>query len=185
MKKRDLLIIGGAALLGVALASGSSWKPINIVDQLMTDGSYPIRDLSQVDTIVVHHSATSSTAAGSNPEGYAVFHVTVRGWPGIAYHLVIQPDGNVYLTNYLKTQSSHTGTLNPTAIAIALSGNFDQEQFTATQQQALIKAINWVQRQVGRKLKLRGHYQYSSKTCPGINVSSQLDAIAAKTGSIR
>lgn len=153
------------------------FRPIDIVGVLPKNpfNSYPSRPLSQIQTIVVHHAAVDYNLPGATPEGYARFHIDAYNWPGIGYHIVIQPDGKVYLTNYLSTVSNHTGTLNPTSVGICLSGNFDVQQPTAAQMAGLRKAIAWVQRKVSRPLEVDGHFQYSSKTCPGVNVRNKMN----------
>jgi N-acetyl-anhydromuramyl-L-alanine amidase AmpD len=188
MNKKIIYIAAGIAVIG--LLSYKSWQPIDIVNELATapqNGTYATRPLSQIDTIVVHHSAVPSTAGGATPQGYAQFHTTSSYYmlPGIAYQMVIQPDGKVYLTNYLETVAAHTGTLNPTAVGIVLSGDFDSEPFTKTQEDALVNAIKWVQRKVGKKLKVGGHYQFSTKTCPDMNVRAKLDEVVQRAGAIR
>lgn len=191
MNKKYLLYgLGGLAAIGLLSSFGDSFKPIDIVNDLAIapqNGTYPTRPLSQIDTIVVHHAAVPSTAGGATPYGYAQFHTTSPYYmlPGIAYQMAIQPDGEVYLTNYLETVAAHTGTLNPTSVGIVLSGNFDNEPFTKIQEDALVKAIKWVQKKVGKKLKVGGHYQFSSKTCPGMNVRAKLDEVVQKSGAIR
>ena len=183
------VVIGGAVIAGWLLFSGG-WKPENIVGDLPIapqNGPYAKRNLSEIDTIVVHHSLTRSDLPGSNPYAYAQFHTTSPNYmlPGIAYHIVIQPNGSVYLTNSLDTVAEHVGAMNRKSVGIVLSGNFDQEPFTDVQQKALVKAIKWVQRKVGKKLNLRGHYEYSNKTCPGANVRARLNQVAAQSGAIR
>lgn len=183
--------LGAAAALGAAaIFSASGWQPIDIVDDLAIapqNGTYGTRPLSQIDTIVVHHAAVPSTAGGANPNGYALFHTTSPAYmlPGIAYQIVIQPDGKVYLANYLETIARHVGDKNPVAVGIVLSGNFDNEAFTPTIKDALIKTIKWVQKKVGKKLKVAGHYQFSTKTCPGMNVRAELDDVVQKSGALR
>jgi uncharacterized protein YaiE (UPF0345 family) len=179
--------------IGVCL--GLLWKrlftpqPEDIVNSLPTNQnkSYPKRTLDDITHIIVHHSATNSTSSGSNPIGYANFHILPesqggRGWAGIAYHIVIQPDGSWYLTNYLDTISYHVGTLNPKAVGIVLSGNYDIEQPTPEMINSLKNALRWVQNQVGRKLKIDSHSDYSSKTCAGLNVRALLPDIIRQVG---
>jgi hypothetical protein len=131
MKKQNIILL--IAVVGIAylLAKRFSFQPIDIVNDLpkSNTSTYPTRTLNQIDTIIVHHSAVPSTARGATPEGYANFHITSPnyGFPGIAYHVVIQPDGKAYLTNYLETISYHVGALNTSAVGVVLSGNFDNE----------------------------------------------------------
>ena len=189
MDKNSFLI--GGLTLGIILLFQRLFgpRPTDIVSELPKNNSlsYPKRSLDDITHIIVHHSATPMNAGGSNPVGYANFHILPtsegrRGWPAIAYHIVIQPSGEWYLTNYLDTISYHVGSLNPSSVGIVLSGNFDSEQPTANQLESLKNALKWVQSQVGRKLKIKSHSDYSSKTCAGLNLRPLLPNIIQSVG---
>lgn len=187
MNRRTVYSVVGAAVAAAVYFLKNSFKPVDIVNELATKpgASYGKRSLNNITHIVIHHTATLSTLAGSNPYSIANFHTWDQGpynFPGIGYHIVIQPDGTVYLTNYLDTVSYHVGTLNPNSVGICISGNFDQEQFTDTQYKALIKAINYVHRKTGKKLIVEGHRRYANKTCPGHNCYARINDIRNATG---
>jgi N-acetyl-anhydromuramyl-L-alanine amidase AmpD len=188
MDKRVVLYSTVAVGIAYFLSKRYSFKPIDIVNDLprSSTSTYPTRTLNQIDTIIVHHSAVPSTATGATPEGYARFHITSPnyGYPAIAYHVVIQPDGKAYLTNYLETISYHVGALNTSAVGVVLTGNFDNENITNVQKNTLINVLKWIQRKVGRKLKIHGHYRYANKTCPGMNVRADLNEIVTRSGGL-
>jgi hypothetical protein len=185
MKKKYKVIAGVVGLY--LLLRLSTPKPIDIVDELEKSSTrfYSSRPLSDIDEIVVHHAAVDSSLPGANPYSVATFHVTYHAYllPGIAYHLVVMPDGKVYLTNYLETVSYHVGTANPRTVGILVMGNFDAENFTDLQYSGLVKAVNYVTGKLGRKVKLNGHYIYSSKTCPGHNIRAKLANVRSATGT--
>ena len=187
MKKKVIVFSLVAVVISYILARRFfSYEPIDIVDDLPKNpnSSYPTRTLSQIDTIIVHHSAVPSTAGGANPVGYANFHINSPnyGFPAIAYHVVIQPNGEAFLTNRLETISYHVGALNTNAVGVVVSGNFDNENLTDIQRDTLVKVLKWIQKKVGKKLKIHGHYRYANKTCPGMNVRSKLDSIVSQSG---
>lgn len=156
----------------------------NIVDSLPKSPtqSYSTRNLTQINKIVVHHSATTSGTA----ESYARYHVDTRGWPGIGYHFVIDQDGTINQTNWLETVSYHTGNENTNSIGICLTGNFDIQQPFPAQMASLNALISYLKGQLGQHLQVYGHRDYSTKTCPGdhISLSSYNPNIAAIAGVI-
>ena len=102
---------------------------IDIVDDLPQDPDhdYPTRLLTDITTLVIHHT----TGDPFQPiENIASYHVNTKGWPGIGYHYVIDGAGTIFQTNYLVTKSYHVGTLNAPgdenlwSVGIALQGHF-------------------------------------------------------------
>jgi N-acetyl-anhydromuramyl-L-alanine amidase AmpD len=135
--------------------------------------AYPTRKLSQIQQVVLHHSATASTAKGSNPYAYAQFHVNERGWSGIGYHYVIQPDGKIFQTNELATVSNHVQNANTRSIGVCLSGNFDNEKPTQDAIASLLWLLRHLQQNLGRQLPVREHNDFTKgKSCPGAGVSA-------------
>lgn len=132
---------------------------------------YPTRKLSAIQQVVVHHSATKSTAAGSNPTAYAQYHVSQRGWAGIGYHFVIQPDGTVYQTNRLEAIANHVQNANTKSVGICLSGNFDEEKPTALALGSLVWLIRYLNATLGKNLPIRAHNEFAPKSCPGAGIS--------------
>jgi hypothetical protein len=146
------------------------YKIINIVAQLAKHPvkKYGKRNLSQITQVVIHHSATKSSAIGSRPEVYARYHVDTRGWAGIGYHFVIQPDGTIYQTNELGTVSNHVQNANTKSIGICFSGNFDEEQPTEAAYNGAIWLVRALSSQFGQQFPIKAHNQYAThKSCPG------------------
>ncbi len=126
---------------------------------------YNKRELSQVDKITIHHSATKQ----GSPQAFGRYHVDTNGWPGIGYHLVIDKEGNSFQTNEFDTVSYHVAGHNTSAIGICLVGNFDEERPTEQQLASLERDICEIRELVGKELKVFGHKEFSPKTCPGKN----------------
>lgn len=165
-------VLVGIAFLSLIFLSPSQKAALsirNIVDDLPKSAtqSYSTRNLSQINKIVVHHSATTSGTA----ESYARYHVDTRGWPGIGYHFVIDQDGTINQTNWLETVSYHTGNNNTSSIGICLTGNFDIQQPFPAQMASLNALISHLKNQLGQNLQVYGHRDYSTKTCPGNNIA--------------
>jgi len=90
--------------------------------QLPTDPqrTYPARLLSAIRRIIVHHSASPQD---TTPKAIARYHVS-KGWPGIGYHLLITPAGEVRYVGDLTTVRYHAGDANADSIGICCVGNY-------------------------------------------------------------
>ena len=144
---------------------------IDLVGKLATHKTkkYKTRLLSSIDTVVIHHSGTDS----GSPESFANYHVEQRQWPGIGYHYVIDPYGQIYRTNTIETKSYNVGSNNHNIIGICLIGNFNNTyppeiQIRSTKN--LLKAINAI---LGEK-QVKFHRDYKATSCPGNLIDQSL-----------
>lgn len=101
-------------------------KTINIVDIVSSLPAqhtiyYRQRAISDSLTVVFHHTAVFKARI----ESIAKYHVQNQHYPGIGYHIVLNHDDRIYLTNYLNYISYHTGKNNSKTIGIAFNSNFD------------------------------------------------------------
>ena len=83
---------------------------------------YPPRPLEAIKWVVLHHTAGPST---ETPEEIAAYHVNVRGWPGIAYHYLVGPDGQQYKCWDATTKTNCVAFGNTVSLCVCLVGNFD------------------------------------------------------------
>jgi N-acetyl-anhydromuramyl-L-alanine amidase AmpD len=157
-------------LIGQAVRPRAYGIPItNVVYRLKRHWwkAYDTRELSQIDSVVIHHSLTKS----GNAEAYARYHVEENGWAGIGYHYVIGKEGSIEQTQLLKTASNHTSGQNTRSVGICLTGNYDIQQPPPVQVEAAVKLIRYLQDRLGRQLRITGHNEHSSKSCPGSNLN--------------
>ncbi|MED1918781.1 N-acetylmuramoyl-L-alanine amidase [Bacillus thuringiensis] len=126
---------------------------------------YGRRKSSDIRSAAMHHSATKS----GSPEAFAGYHVVTNGWPGIAYHFVIQKDGTIYWCNDPETISYHVGNSNRHALGICLVGDFRTQKPTGAQIDAANRLIEYLQGQIPSMKQVLGHQEYpgySWKNCP-------------------
>lgn len=95
----------------------------NITDTLARSATaqYPTRSLSEVNRIIIHHTAVSEKVG---PARIAKIQVERADKPGITYHYFIAENGDIYQTNNLTTVSDHTQGHNQNGLAICFAGNF-------------------------------------------------------------
>lgn len=127
---------------------------------------YKKREVSEVKSIAIHHSATTS----GTPEAFARYHVESNDWPGIGYHYVILKNGTVFKCNPLTAMTYHVGNSNREAIGICLVGNFDIDHPTQQQLSSLRKLIEEIKSGLPGGIKVLRHHDYPGydwKSCPG------------------
>jgi N-acetylmuramoyl-L-alanine amidase len=138
---------------------------------------WPLRLLSDVTDITVHHSAEPGNIG---PDNFARYHTLSKykggkGYPAIAYHLVIMPDGEIRQCLKLAAYSSHNGFNNKKAVGVCLCGNFEETVPTDAQLVALDDAIELLKAQIPTIKYLNGHCEYPKPAgrtlCPGKNLS--------------
>jgi hypothetical protein len=140
-------------------AMGRPAPPIqNITNQLKHHPSlqFPTRSLSQIQRIIIHHTAIPPTVGA---ERIAVHRVDNQGWPGIGYHYFITGQGQIQQTNELTTLSKHAGQYDPVAIGICFAGDFTNAIPTPTQIDAGAQLIAWLLSQFGLTLAAVNGYK--------------------------
>lgn len=137
---------------------------------------YGRRGLGQIETLIVHHSATTSGSATA----FARYHVNNLGWPGIAYHYVIDKDGRINQTQDLETISWHVSGQNTRAVGVCCVGHYDQQTPPRAQLDSLVLLLKALKTKLPG-VEIRGHRDYSAKTCPGNNFP--LEEVVRKVNS--
>jgi len=139
--------------------TGQPAPPIqNITNQLKRDPGkqFPTRPLSQIQRIIIHHTAIPPTVGA---ERIATHRVDNQGWPGIGYHYFITGDGVIQQTNELTTQSTHAGQYDPVAIGVCFAGDFTSAVPSPTQISAGAQLIAWLMGQFGLPLDAVNGYK--------------------------
>lgn len=117
-----------AVMLGGGLLTGFGSQVIDLRGQLPVSETrhYGQRQLSAVQGLVWHHSAT----AGATIHSIAEYHVEVKKWPAIAYHYAIGWDGVVYVLNDATTISYQAQGYNSHTIGVVLIGNYEEHEMS-------------------------------------------------------
>ena len=126
---------------------------------------YPRRPLVDIRYLVVHHSGASPSFG---PEAIAAQHVEGNGWPGIAYHYVIDPAGRVFQTQDLTVLTHHAAQFNPVAAGIALAGDLSTALPPEPQRLAAARLLAELCLDLGLAPDaVRGHGELVGTGCPG------------------
>lgn len=126
--------------------------------------TYDLRKLAQVDMVVVHHSDTPATTTW---QVMANYHVQHHGWPGIGYHLGIDPDGTIYYLGDLDTRRYHAREANARSIGICCRGDYSHTNPAPAMLDALGRLIGVLRSFMGLQLQVVGHRDVCQTECPG------------------
>ena len=175
--KRVLLIIAILAIIFILYSFNSSAYWIrNITKRLPKHPTkkYKNRKIDQIESVIIHHSATDISAT---PDSIARYHVGVNshlqegGAPGIAYHYLIDYKGNVFQVNSLKTIAWHTSGQNTRSVGVCMIGDFDNQPPSIDQYKSLVKLLRFLKNSLNKRLKILGHREFANKSCPGDHVN--------------
>ena len=87
-----------------------------------TTNSYPRRQRSAINRIILHHTATSPAIS---VQRIAQYQVNNRNLPGITYHYCVTDQGLIYQSQPLEVVSRHAGDqYSPNSVGVCLIGNF-------------------------------------------------------------
>jgi N-acetyl-anhydromuramyl-L-alanine amidase AmpD len=126
---------------------------------------YDTRPLSDIQKLVVHHSAVPASVG---PQRIADYHVKKLDWPGVGYHFFVGEDGILYQGNKLQTISYHAVQANPTGVGICFLGNFMDKSPTAVQFRAGAHLLAWLMQELDVALDdVIGHMEVLATACPG------------------
>ena len=118
--------------------------------------------------VILHHSLTKDSGTKSF-DAIKKYHKEVYGWSDIGYHYIIELYGDSYITfkgRAEATVGAHTQGHNTGTIGICLVGNFDETKPSADMLKELYRLLDDIASRYGG-IKVSGHNEYSTKTCPG------------------
>jgi len=149
---------------------------IDYRDKLVRNPSASWLRRTKTTHIVIHHTATS---AYITPERIAEYHVGTRGYPAIAYHILIKADGEVLLCNDLDDVTWHAGcaavhgtncpyNANSYSVAVSFIGDFTTSLPTTAQLSSGKEVVSWLMNKYGPLIVI-GHRQAhaANTSCPG------------------
>lgn len=147
----------------------------------------------RVDEVVAHHTWSPTAAQYRGLEtvrSVRRYHMEERGWSDNGYHLMIGPDGRIFLCRPLSRAGAHVAGRNAHTIGVAFIANFDSEEprryggMRAGLQviAALLERFHLEPRDI------RFHREFAAKTCPGLKLSlagfrREVVAMGAQTGT--
>ena len=167
---RQAMRSGLALTTAASVSFGASIK--DLTDELPTRSEYHIRDLSRVDAVIWHHSATK----GQTIRNLAEFHTEVKKWPGIGYHFAIGWDGTVYKMNDPNRLTYHAQGHNSHSIGVVLVGNFQERGLTPEMESSILKMREHLAEEYGITQHVL-HRDLKATLCPGDSAALFLNSL--------
>lgn len=121
-----------------------------------------IKNRKETKKIVLHHSAGSGSV-----EAVHEMHKD-NGYVGIGYHFYIDKAGDIYKGRAIGKIGAHAKGQNEDSIGICLEGNFEIEEPSVMQMEALLWLISYIEKIYG-KLEIKKHSELGATLCPGKN----------------
>lgn len=146
---------------------------------------YPQREISAINHIDIHHSASliSNYQGKSTVESFANSHVNTNNWPGLGYHYVVGPNGDVFKTGYASESRWSVGGNNSYTISIMLIGRLHEEEPTEVEWDNAVNLASQLANAYNVPVEnIKGHREYPNQAtlCPGIDMNEFRKAVNKK-----
>lgn len=118
--------------------------------------------------VILHHSLTKDSGTKSF-DAIKKYHMQTHGWKNIGYQYVIELINNSYATFKGRGESevgAHTEGHNTKTIGVCLVGNFDETVPSEGILNELYELLDDIASRYGG-IKVSGHHDYATKSCPG------------------
>lgn len=124
--------------------------------------------------LTIHHSGVTfrdNRTAPATLRAIQADHQS-RGWPDIAYHLLIDRHGNLYGGRPASAVGNSNTAYDPTGhLLVMCLGNFEVQRVPDAQFSALVDVLAWACTRFGvAPSTIAGHRDYVATACPGRNL---------------
>lgn len=133
---------------------------MNIIDKNLSFATLSKRQ--STNRIIVHHAAMNGTV-----EDIHRVHRN-NGWAGIGYHFYVRKDGSVYAGRPEWAIGAHASGSNYNSIGICAEGNFENEEMSDAQKNAIRELIAYLKDKYNITTVQR-HRDVGKTACPGKN----------------
>jgi hypothetical protein len=138
----------------------------------------------KIKRMTVHHSAvllTDNSEAPAHFRSHQQAH-QAKGWPDIAYHVLVDRHGNVYEGRPMWAVPDTATNYDPTGhFTVMCEGNFQEQRPSKAQVAALVDVLAWASARFDVAPRtIAGHEEYADTACPGEKLEGLISS-----GSIR
>ena len=181
-RRRFLRAAPGAVLAAVAtLNARAAERRVDVLCRRAWGASKPTGEFERhrIKRMTVHHSAvvlSDNRDAPAHIRSHQRSH-QARGWPDIAYHLVIDRNGNVYEGRPLWAVPDTATDYDPTGhFTVMCEGNFQEQRPSRAQVSALVDVLAWASERFDVAPRtISGHQDHASTACPGASLQRLID----------
>jgi hypothetical protein len=125
----------------------------------------------RIKRMTVHHSAVLLTDNREAPAHFRSHQRShqARGWPDIAYHVLVDRNGNAYEGRPMRAVPDTATNYDPTGhFTVMCEGNFEEQRPSKAQVATLVNVLAWasVRFDVAPRT-IAGHSDHADTACPG------------------
>ncbi len=136
----------------------------------------------RIERITIHHTAAELTDNAMAPaliRQHENWHMS-QGWPGLAYHFVVDRNGNVYEGRPIEAVGNTFTGYDPTGHFLAcFEGHFDRQTPRAEQLASMTGLVAWAMQRFGVSAsRITGHRDWAATSCPGHEMYWRLAGLA-------
>jgi len=133
-----------------------------------------------IERLTVHHTAVvldNNVEAPARARQHQQYHQSL-GWPDLAYHYLVDANGNVYEGRPVDAVGDTGTEYDPTShFLVCCEGHFDEQDITEAQLAALIDMLAWAAEEFNVSPEtIRGHRDWTATTCPGDDLYSYVSS---------
>lgn len=135
----------------------------------------------RIQRITIHHTAaelTDNTQAPTVMRRHQDWHMS-HGWPDLAYHFIVDRNGNVYEGRPIDAVGDTFTEYDPTGHFLAcFEGHFDRQAPSAEQIAAMTALVAWAMwRFAVPAARITGHRDWAATSCPGDDIYWRLGGL--------
>ncbi|MEX0885518.1 MAG: peptidoglycan recognition family protein [Phycisphaeraceae bacterium] len=140
-----------------------------------------VNPMNGINRITLHHEGwttvdfTDLATTQQRLERIRSNHVNNLGWADIGYHYVIDRAGRLWEGRPIGYQGAHVGGNNEHNLGIMLLGNFDNQQPTRAQLDAMVDTVRTLRRRYNVPAhRVVTHQEITPTACPGRRLQPQI-----------
>jgi hypothetical protein len=181
-RRRFIVAAPGAALaVAHALRAGAASRELEMICRsawgaLKPSGEF---DRHRIKRMTVHHSAVVLTDNADAPAHFRSHQRShqARGWPDIAYHVLVDRNGNVYEGRPMWAVPDTATNYDPTGhFTVMCEGNFQEQRPSAAQVNALAGVLAWASERFDVAPRtISGHQDHADTACPGATLQRRIE----------
>jgi hypothetical protein len=164
----------GGGFVGLEVATQTS-LPAHIAAAARAGGAdMRLRVPHRITHVTLHHTGSAQPLRPTdNPvqilRNLQSWGASDRNWWDVPYHYLIDLDGNVYQGRDWRYMGETNTGYNPAGhFLISVMGNYELQEPTTAQIQAITEMMAWAVRAFDVPLdRIGGHYHYATTSCPG------------------
>lgn len=167
--------------------------PVNAIARSQWTDARPVaarlNPMNGISKITIHHEGSSTRRftgyreTANHLKNLQASHVNNNDWGDIGYHFIIDRDGRLWEGRSISKQGAHVSQNNEHNLGVMVLGNFDRQDPTQKQIDALFQTARALKRHYRvRTADVKSHKEIRPTACPGAKLQRHMDALRRYVG---